>query len=904
MSNEFSELERMMEDVSSMDTARMALRWALERLHQLERGNRDLDHRARSAESAQQEAEKKARDLEQTLASRLKEAEGRESFYRKLEETVALISEGKVDLAGYVREEVDLERARREMSEEYRKRYDQLDHAHREMVERWTQQLIEAQSYHPEKLAQALQRYDDLSRELDQGYQERLLALEQGFHRKEAEWLKREAELDADYRSKLRDLHELRLGLRAEVEAKEAALRAEKDAGKAMVESELARRREKLEAEFQERERRLGEEASALREQLHQNFQAQTQSWHKEELRRMTDTQLAWDAERQELRTEVQRSQERLQNALGRVGELQESLASSDHRDRGEIIRKLAETEQAFQQRLGELENAYAARRSELESAYEERLRVLEAEWDGRKEPLERAWEAEKGRILGDIAELRERFEGAQEEIRGLNEERGLREQALHRESLEQLAAKESQWTARLEEMRSSWEEEKKALSRTIEEREGAFRLLEAGLNGARDGLVETSTRAQAAAETLRTQMTREFQELLKTREAQEEARRKALEESWARERSALFEELEKRKSALRDMDKRLQEERERGSEAARLQAQAAEQAAQERLADEFHGKLKAMEALEERRRAASEEGWRAERERLNAELEKRDARLLEAQEQMRRLGELSAQRQEELLKAQSDIQEALERSARASLLSYQGGQENRLQELERSWAQERQNLWARLKDRETALQESREELRAARILLQDQAADMDRRAQALAAEAENRRKAEARQMIEARESALQEDWARKLDAVQGAWRDERKRFLEEATLLQKQIREAREGMEALRQRMHRQEAELLQGLESARKSWSDAESRARSAQEALAARQEQLLNAQEENKRLGTEMERQKETAAREYREHQEALLAACEEYRGRLESWEADLRSKSHSPPTRGGE
>ena len=42
MANEYGELEQLVNDVTSLDTARMTLRWALERLNSIEKEKADL----------------------------------------------------------------------------------------------------------------------------------------------------------------------------------------------------------------------------------------------------------------------------------------------------------------------------------------------------------------------------------------------------------------------------------------------------------------------------------------------------------------------------------------------------------------------------------------------------------------------------------------------------------------------------------------------------------------------------------------------------------------------------------------------------------------------------------------------------------------------------------------------
>src|ERR1041385_123676 len=104
--------ENLIEDVSNIDTARMTLRWALERLNVLDRTNRELDAKYRASVETQRVSERRMQEMEDMVSSRMKLLSEQESFYKKLEQTVALLSEGKVDLAQLAKKEVDLDKVR------------------------------------------------------------------------------------------------------------------------------------------------------------------------------------------------------------------------------------------------------------------------------------------------------------------------------------------------------------------------------------------------------------------------------------------------------------------------------------------------------------------------------------------------------------------------------------------------------------------------------------------------------------------------------------------------------------------------------------------------------------------------------------------------------------------------
>ena len=106
---------RDIEAIQSLDTARLALRWALERLRALERETRDAQEAGRRAEAAAAKTATELAAARDLLARRTNEALERERYGAKLEEYLSLKLAGQLDPGALVRREAALSRAEAEI---------------------------------------------------------------------------------------------------------------------------------------------------------------------------------------------------------------------------------------------------------------------------------------------------------------------------------------------------------------------------------------------------------------------------------------------------------------------------------------------------------------------------------------------------------------------------------------------------------------------------------------------------------------------------------------------------------------------------------------------------------------------------------------------------------------------
>ncbi|MBI4056541.1 MAG: hypothetical protein HY399_03235 [Elusimicrobia bacterium] len=709
--NEYSHLENLVQDVTNIDTARMTLRWALEKLHGLERSNRELEEKLKTSTDLQHTTEKKMKEMEEVVASRTKLLQEQELFYQKMEETLRFLTEGKIDVPALMHREVNVERIRREVSEEYQKQFEEMDRSNHEMISRWTERLLQVESHYPEKLTEVLQKYDELRHEQDQLYQGRLLKLEQSFHAKEEELLRREQELETDYQKRIKGVEELRIQLQNEGDQRANTVESGYQSLKDQVEQEVEKRRQGLEAEYQTKRTQLETEMERARTGLHQNFRLQTEQWGQEQLQRMSALQQTWDLERQRLLEEQKSREEQFQKAQKQIQALEELLASADVKHREELLRRLADTEASFQVKVQEfekvqteakaalserervLETGHRLAKSDLEKSYQVKKAALEAEWEQRRVQRETEWSSEKEKLLQELD--RRKVETKTAEEARLQAEKFLLEG--HRSLAEKAEKLEAEYSSRKVELEQGWKQqaevwakeageryqareetwrlEREGMIQQLEARESSIRDLTHQLEGVRDHLIQASAQSQAAQEGLKTQLTQQFEEVLKSRQAEEISRRKAWEESWQTEKERLLGELGRREGEFK------------GAQGEIRQLQ---------------------ESLDQQKKGLEQEKLALLRKLDDQELSSAH-KLKETEKQIREEGLKTLESEYSVKKA------ALEKAYEDKLTAYRSDQEKRFKSSEEAWLQERQRLLSEIQSQRDGIQKLSLEMSALR---------------------------------------------------------------------------------------------------------------------------------------------------------------------------------------------
>jgi predicted nucleic acid-binding Zn-ribbon protein len=409
MANEYGELEQMVNDVTSLDTARMTLRWALERLNTIEKDKADLKKNLAIAEEAAKKLQLKDSSLQEAYTSRTKTLEEKEDFYTKLEATMSLLGEGKLDIQQLLKKEAKLDSLRKSLEDEYQSKFEDLDRNQRSVIERWNGRLLEVESQYAGRLAEAQKKYDSLRTELESDYQGRMTSLQNTFKTREKD-------------------------LSGRIEALEGNVR--------LSEEKVEARRRELEAEFAGKKRDLEDNYRKVKAALEAGLDEKLRAMDSDHAAQVRSLEASWQVERARMLDEQRIREEQFSSAQARIKEIENKLAAQQEAHHTELIKIISEKETAFRSQIAALEKEKGLK----EAAVKELVLKLEAKSSGWAQERA-ALEAEFGRKLSD-------------KVRELSE---AREQ--HRaEMMARLQESEADFRRKLE----SFEEEKKSYNETI----------------------------------------------------------------------------------------------------------------------------------------------------------------------------------------------------------------------------------------------------------------------------------------------------------------------------------------------------------------------------------------------------------------------------------------------------
>lgn len=386
--------ESAIDRINSMDTARMTLRWALERLQNLEKSNRELDARARAAEAARGSAERALKHLEAgTQASAEGELERRD-YYKRMEQLLSDYCAGRFDVAALIQREQEVAALKERLAKE--------------------------------------------QKSLEGEYAAKRAHLEEEF---------RKARREADVRSFIetdgreRAFEERRRQWERDIAAREVMVRSAEthlESRERTVEERQAR----LEEDYRERKTRLEEEYRRLREKLSEEHRLKALAAEEERASRDGQKERIWESERRALVEKSESWQERARQYLAKVMDLEEevlraqaetlsrveSLEASFRKGRRRLglrqdlwEKELAHREETLEKERSQAMEAIRRWRAELEESLQNRARDMEREegerrgsWARTEEELRRrdsAWRTERIRLERELSEKRERLE-------------------------------------------------------------------------------------------------------------------------------------------------------------------------------------------------------------------------------------------------------------------------------------------------------------------------------------------------------------------------------------------------------------------------------------------------------------------------------------------------------------
>ena len=488
--------ELLLENVASLDTARMTLRWALERIRGLERTASETQELLQKSFEGRQKAEGELDDYKRSIEDRLRKLGEKERFVSDMQRILNDLFKGDVDVSEFVKRRRALDEERAHLESQVRRRLEETESAQKREIEENSRRLAEMEGVYSSSLAEAQRRFHAELERIEAEHTAALKAERERYdqfrtetHRDSArmaeEYQRRLLILEHEYAAKRTeltgDLDRLKARLVDEAKASDAARAAEAAreaerwaADRAAMEDRLAEREKMLaalentlkgaEAAYfaRDEERRA---AHALELQALQDrhlaegagFRQALETAREETARREAAFQaerMGWVAERNAIRAHIASEYEGVLDALRRHGEERLAEAAKEAqalRDSAAAAAREFESERA---RL--LDEQALLRRQDTEK-FSESLRQIEHRFHERE--LQSRQESE-----GDIEALRRHFEDALQRQRGESrkeiEAHSQEVQTLRarlREQQEELAQTlESAEKRRLEELRST----------------------------------------------------------------------------------------------------------------------------------------------------------------------------------------------------------------------------------------------------------------------------------------------------------------------------------------------------------------------------------------------------------------------------------------------------------------
>lgn len=674
--------------INNIETARMALRWALERLHVLEAAKAESSDRSTREAKWRSEAEDEVRRLKATLAIKTTQHEERERYYKRIEEFLSLRLAGQIDVAALAKRETDLDRLR----EDLEGRVVQLE---REFAAR--RQSLELE-------------YQRLNREAREAAQAGAQDAQVFLHKRQEDWEK-------DHATKLVDLKERELRIaKQESELGERQRRADEyaQAQKARLESQAREQEDQVQARLRTAERILEERRSAqesgwtrekalllqeialLRRQVQEQTPAlleadrraeeaaQALTLSQEAQRRAEQKARLADLDRQAGIERLKELEGQHEAELGRRSELERRLSAAQAEGRA-AESTLAEERLALVDRERELAHERESfRLSELEKDAPQRLAELRRDFEARLEAAETRFKRETGEL---VAQLQERDERLARQV--IEHERDLEEQRarLSAEFDERLKGRDDQ-TAAWERMRI---DEAAQWRRRLEEALAKSAELEGELSAAGNRVQVAEEKAQAEAE--RRQAMAEHDALSQGLWRQE----------WEAERRSLLAKIAELEGAVR----KAREEGEAQTRVVAADAQAERLGLEERHRREIEAARQAQSSWDEAHvREASE--WRGRTEEANAKILALEEHLAQAAMAARETQELERRAKEAQADAARRVDEA------------KVHHEDMMRRMEEDRQRERQDFERLLSEGDQKEARLLEELRATKLALED----------------------------------------------------------------------------------------------------------------------------------------------------------------------------------------
>lgn len=377
---EYNEMEQLVGDVTNIDTARMTLRWSLERLNNVEKEKADLKKKLTISEEAKKTLDAKIGGLEQSLNSRLKIVGDKEAFYHKLEATMELLGQGKLNIEQLIKKEAKIEQIRKEFEDDYQDKFEELDKREKSLVENWSKRLLDVEELYGKRLGEAQSKYDSLRHNLNSDYQSRLTSLEQSFKEREKSQNERIFNLENFIKTN-------------EISNQE--------------------RRKDLEFEFLGRKKELEDTYEKIKSMLEQNFSARIASVDTEHHDQIRALENSWNAERQRLLREQEIRENQFIEAQKRIEIIENQLAAQQEEHQTKALSNITDREKRFAEKINVFKKEKASL-NEIMQKLSDEFAAKEKVWLLEKAESNKKFTQKSIQIENEVREKYEELAGAE----------------------------------------------------------------------------------------------------------------------------------------------------------------------------------------------------------------------------------------------------------------------------------------------------------------------------------------------------------------------------------------------------------------------------------------------------------------------------------------------------------
>lgn len=435
MADDSEELKPTLEGVSNLDTARMTLRWALERIRNLQNTISESQKMLQDSTISRREAvgeldafKKRVSEREGTLADR-------ERFVNEMQVLLNDLFKGEIQITDFVRRKQAVELERKALKASVRRRLDDVDKAHQREIAEYNRRLANAEKKFDEELTREREKFGRFKEDISEGARHE----EERYHGKlvglEKEYTAKRRQLQGDFdnlKGALIEEHKASEKARTSAEAylierwKADHANLEKLLGeRAKRVSELESLLSTLERGYHDSQVSRTQEESKRLEDMRRLLQAEQTKQHEEQKRLMQSHGTELEEARQRLReledeaqsdrTALLEQQEHLRRRLDENHFSREKKVREEGEEDLDALRRFYEERMKGQENrlhkesevhgdeVSFLRRGHQARREEAEGQHLQELEKLR----GRLHATAEALEAQKAEIVRDQAKLR-----------------------------------------------------------------------------------------------------------------------------------------------------------------------------------------------------------------------------------------------------------------------------------------------------------------------------------------------------------------------------------------------------------------------------------------------------------------------------------------------------------------